>query len=105
MPMSRHDAELVYDGRIPPGVIDDRIPSQLLAQANAVRLGAVKPKPAAILASMAAKLAHLMMCGCATEADLERAGFTPAEIREHRADAMRLALMQYPTLDGLEWAA
>lgn len=103
MPMSRNDAELAYDGVIPPGTIVDGTPSRF--QANAVRLVKVTPKPEAVLARMVVIMAQYMACGCATEGDLERAGFTPGEIREHRAEAVRLAYFKNPTMLSLEFAA
>lgn len=102
MRLSRHDAELMFDGPIPAGVIDDTLPSRLRAP---VRIGAVTLKPAAVRARMVRALLRLLPTGCVTEADLERAGFTADEIRAHRATALAYALLIFPTLETMELPA
>lgn len=105
MPMSRHDAELFYDRAIPAGAVDDRIPSQFEAQANAVRVGRITLKPEVIRARMAQVARDYILTGTLTESDLERAGFTATQIRDHKAAALALALGGLPGIDAVERAA
>lgn len=103
--LPRADAELFYDGRIPPGAVDDTLPSRFVPAAP-VRVGRVIEKPASIRRRMAAALATLANGGRAiTEDDVKRFGFSSEEIRAHGADAIREMLIAHPTLPSIEWAA
>lgn len=102
--MSFHDAQLTYDGRIPAGVVDPAAADAFRVQAHA-RIGKVTPKPDAIRARMVKAMTMLAGAGAITEYDLQRAGFTAAEIRDHAADALRQVMIENPTFSTIEWAA
>jgi hypothetical protein len=104
MRMCRSDAEVFYDRKIPPGVIDDTLPPRL-SQANAVRLVRITPKPAAIIESMARKIAQLMAGGSVTQCQLKLLGFSETEIAAYAQDALRLALVRNPTFETVELSA
>lgn len=102
--LSRRDAELAYDGRIPPGVIDPNAPDLFTVNPHA-RIGRVVIKPEAIRARMVRAMTMLAAGGAILESDLVRAGFTAAEIAAHAADALRQVMVENPTFTSIEWAA
>lgn len=103
MGLSYHDASLVYDGPIPPGVVDPSAPDRFRAEARPpVRM---VPKPEAIRARMARVIAVVGVRGCITDADLLQQGFTGAEIKAHFQDALREALLSDATMLSIEAVA
>lgn len=110
MAMSRRDAELFYDGRIPPGAVDDTLPSRFAARdvrtpANGVRVGRVTEKPEITRCRMARFIGACLVRGSLTREDLGVGGFTEAEIKAYANDALRQALIENPTLQTIEMAA
>lgn len=103
--MSRADAEIFYDGRIPPGAVDDTLPSRFAPSRQPVRLGRVTEKPESVRRRMAAAFATLANTGCVAEHDLKAFGFTTAQIAAHKDEALRQMLVEHPTLLSIEWAA
>lgn len=103
--MSRHDAELKYDGLIPDGVIDPSAPDRFVTAAHAVRSGAIRLKPEAIIARMARAIATLAVGGTVTEGQLRQLGFSETEIAAYGPDALRAAMLANPTFETMELAA
>ena len=104
--MSRYDAERFYDGRIPPGAVDDALPSRFKPASPAVRVGRVVEKPASVRARMAQVMARLALTGQILRDDLKRVGrFTDQQIDAHGNDAIREMLWENPTLLTVEFAA
>lgn len=102
--LSRRDAELAYDGRIPAGVVDPNAPDIFTVNPHA-RIGKVTIKPEAVRARMVRAVFMLAGAGLVTEGDLLRAGFTKTEIAAHGADAIRQVMVENPTFATIEWAA
>ncbi len=102
MRLSQHDAELFYDGRIPPGVVHPSAPDRYTAAPP--RPARMVPKPEAIRARMARVIAVVGVRGVITETDLLQQGFNKADIAEHFQDALRAALLD-GTLPSIEGAA
>lgn len=105
MRMSFHDAQLTYDGAIPPGVIDHSLPDRYRAAAHAVRVGAVRLKPEVIIARMARQIAQLMAGGTVTQQQLKLLGYSDDEITRYSADALRAAHIANPTFETVELVA
>lgn len=102
MTMSRRDAELFYDGPIPPGAVDPSAPDRF--REPLPRPVRMVPKPEFVRARMARVIAVVGICGTITEADLLQQGFTKAELREHFQDALREAMLD-GTLPSIEAVA
>jgi hypothetical protein len=106
MAMSLNDAQLFYDGRIPPGAVDPKLPDYFTRPKARTRLVNVKEKPEAIVARMAAALAVFAGNGTATEYALKKLGFSDAEIAEYGPRAVRQMLRDNPTFTTIaEWGA
>lgn len=100
------DAALIYDGAIPAAVraqFDSRAPRMF--KSDAPQLPRIVPKPAAVRARMVQVMASYAERGGLGEQDLQRAGFSDAEIAEHKGEAMRLMLFANPALLTLEMPA
>jgi hypothetical protein len=104
MPMSYADAERFYEGRIPPGAVDDTLLSRFQV-ANGVRVVNIRPKPATIIERMARRIEMLMAGGTVTQGQLKLLGFSDAEIATYAPDALRLAHVRNPTFETVEMGA
>lgn len=104
--MSRHDAEIFYDGRIPPGAVDPSAPDRFRSPSSSPSASArMTPKPEVVRKRMANVIATLAVRGTILDADLITFGFTAAEITTHFQDALREALITHPTLLTIEAVA
>lgn len=104
MAMSFNDAQLTYDGRIPPGVVDPHAADQLVAR-RVVRLTNIREKPEATRARLVKAMSMFAGITAITEQDLLRLGFTKAELEQHAGDALRQLFLENPTLPSMQWGA
>lgn len=104
MGMSLHDAQLFYDGPIPPGAIDPSAPDRFRSEAPPI-MARVVFKPEVIRRRMARVIGTLGVRGTITKDDLLQQGFTETELKEHFQDALREALQADDTMLSIEAVA
>lgn len=95
MGMSRNDAELFYDGAIPPGAIDPSAPDRFTLDPLPV-MARMTFKPEVIRRRLARTIARLAPRGAITRDDLRQQGFTEAQIADHYDAALDAAMHADP---------